>query len=124
MQVVMALFDATNPGGMPIRTQEDVNRRERYRKQKEAAKKKPPEEQKTPDQRKLEQKSIEQYFQQFKVKEQAKEKVLPKITDIVYDRNMLVVKHEAESDAYRKKQLETEITELEQKIAALVKENQ
>ena len=48
MQVVMALFDATNPGGMPIRTQEDIDRRERYRKQKEAAKKKPPEEQKKP----------------------------------------------------------------------------
>tara|TARA_Y100000385_G_scaffold274643_1_gene318057 strand:- start:341 stop:1003 length:663 start_codon:yes stop_codon:yes gene_type:complete len=48
MQVAMALFDATNPGGMPIRTQEDVDRRERYWKQKEAAKKKPPEEQKKP----------------------------------------------------------------------------
>ena len=59
MQLVMALFDATNPGGMPIRTQEDVDRRERYRRQKEAAKKKPPEEQKTPEQRKLEQKSTE-----------------------------------------------------------------
>lgn len=59
MQVAMALFDATNPGGMPIRTQEDVDRRERYRRQKEAAKKKPPEEQKTPEQRKLEQKSTE-----------------------------------------------------------------
>ena len=59
MQVAMALFDATNPGGMPIRTQEDVDRRERYRRQKEAAKKKPPEKQKTPEQRKLEQKSTE-----------------------------------------------------------------
>ena len=37
MQVAMALFDATNPGGMPIRTQEDFDRRERYRKQKAAA---------------------------------------------------------------------------------------
>ena len=54
MQLVMALFDATNPGGMPIRTQEDVDRRERYRKQKEAAKKKPPEEQKKPKQKSTE----------------------------------------------------------------------
>jgi len=60
MQIAMALFDATNPGGMPIRTQEDVDRRERYRRQKEAAKKKPPEEQKTPEQKKLEQRKFEQ----------------------------------------------------------------
>ncbi len=57
MQLVMALFDATNPGGMPIRTQEDVNRRERYRKQKEAAKKKPPEEQKKPKPKAIEKSS-------------------------------------------------------------------
>ena len=54
MQVVMALFDATNPGGMPIRTQEAVDRRERVRRQKEAAKKKPPEEQKKPKQKSTE----------------------------------------------------------------------
>ena len=57
MQVVIALFDATNPGGMPIRTQEDVDRRERYRKQKEAAKKQPPEKQKKPKPKAIEKSS-------------------------------------------------------------------
>ena len=57
MQVAMALFDATNPGGMPIRTQEDVDRRERYRKQKEAAKKQPPEKQKKPKPKAIEKSS-------------------------------------------------------------------
>ncbi|MFH1173354.1 MAG: hypothetical protein V1692_02395 [bacterium] len=71
---------------------------------------------------KLEQKSIEQYFQEFKVGEATKEKLLPKITGIVYDRNMLAVKYEAEKDPYRKQQLATEIEELEQKIAKAIKE--
>ena len=57
MQTVMALFDATNPGGMPIRTQEDVDRRERYRKQRESAKKQPPEEQKKPKPKAIEKSS-------------------------------------------------------------------
>lgn len=70
---------------------------------------------------KLEQKSIEQYFQEFKVPEADKEKILSRVTNIVYDRNMLVVEYEAEADEYRQKQIETEVAELEQKIAEIIR---
>jgi len=72
---------------------------------------------------KLEQKSIEQYFQEFKVSEKVKEKLLLKITNIIYERNMLVVKQEAETDAYKKKQLAREVNELETKIGEIIKAN-
>ena len=42
VQVAKALFDATNQGGMPVRTQADAERYQRYREQREAAKKNPP----------------------------------------------------------------------------------
>ncbi len=41
MQLVKALFDATNQGGMPTRTQADAERYKRYREEREAAKKNP-----------------------------------------------------------------------------------
>lgn len=41
VQVARALFDATNQGGMPVRTQADAERYQRYREQREAAKKNP-----------------------------------------------------------------------------------
>ncbi len=73
---------------------------------------------------KLEQKTIEQYFNEFKItSEKAKERILLKITDVVYDRNRHVTQYEAEQDEYRKKQLETGINELEQKIVEIIKEN-
>ena len=42
MQLVKALFDATNQGGMPVRTEADIERYKRYREEREAAKKNPP----------------------------------------------------------------------------------
>lgn len=54
--------------------------------------------------------------------EAKKEKLLPRITDIVYDRNMLVVKYEEEKDQYRRDQLLAEVGELEEKIAKIIKE--
>ena len=42
MQLAKALFDATNQGGMPTRTEADIERYKRYREQREAAKKNPP----------------------------------------------------------------------------------
>ena len=42
MQLVKALFDATNQGGMPTRTEADIERYKRYREEREAAKKNPP----------------------------------------------------------------------------------
>jgi hypothetical protein len=41
MQLARALFDATNQGGMPTRTQADAERYKRYREEREAAKKNP-----------------------------------------------------------------------------------
>jgi hypothetical protein len=41
MQLAKALFDATNQGGMPTRTQADAERYKRYREEKEAARKNP-----------------------------------------------------------------------------------
>ena len=42
MQLAKALFDATNQGGMPTRTQADAERYKQYREEREAAKKNPP----------------------------------------------------------------------------------
>ena len=42
MQLAKALFDATNQGGMPVRTEADIERYKRYREEREAAKKNPP----------------------------------------------------------------------------------
>lgn len=73
---------------------------------------------------KLEQKTIEQYLNEFNVTdEQAKERILLKITDLVYDRNRYVVECEAAPDEYRKKQLETGVNELDQKIIEIIKED-
>ena len=41
MELVKALFDATNQGGMPVRTEADIERYKRYREEREAAKKNP-----------------------------------------------------------------------------------
>ena len=41
MELARALFDATNQGGMPTRTQADAERYQRYREEREAAKKNP-----------------------------------------------------------------------------------
>jgi hypothetical protein len=42
MQLAKALFDAANQGGMPTRTEADIERYKRYREEREAAKKNPP----------------------------------------------------------------------------------
>ncbi len=74
---------------------------------------------------KLEQKTIEQYFQEFGIIDEAvKEKILLKITDLVYDRNRHVVEYESAPDDYRCQQLASEVQELEDKIAGIIKENQ
>jgi len=66
----------------------------------------------------LTQKSIEAFFKQYKVTNPDKKmKILPEVTDIIYDYNMLVVKYEKEKDAYKKKQILTDIKEEEEKIA-------
>ncbi len=58
------------------------------------------------------QKTIEYFFEKYHVADQAiKEKLLTEVTDSIYDYNMLVVQYEKETDAYRKKQLETDMVE-------------
>lgn len=71
---------------------------------------------------KLEQKSIEQYFDEFKIKDPDKKmKILPEVTRVIYDRNMLAVEHEKEEDNYKKKQILNDLAELDQKIEQIFK---
>lgn len=63
------------------------------------------------------QKSLEQYFTEYGVTDADKKaKLLPLITDLIYDRNMHVVNLEAESDEYKKHQIQEGIAELEDEI--------
>ncbi|EKD47197.1 MAG: hypothetical protein ACD_66C00177G0004 [uncultured bacterium] len=63
------------------------------------------------------QKSLEQYFAEYGVTDADKKaKLLPLITDLIYDRNMHVVNLETEADEYRKHQIEEGIAELEDEI--------
>lgn len=63
------------------------------------------------------QKTIEIFFDEYKVKKaDDKAKVLPILTHVIYDYNIAVVKHEQEEDDFKKKQLETEIAEIADKI--------
>lgn len=65
-----------------------------------------------------EQKSLEQYFTEHNITDaDAKAKLLPLITDLIYDRNMHVVGLEKfKDDEYKLKQLEEGIAELEDSI--------
>lgn len=64
------------------------------------------------------QKSLEQYFEEYGVADaDTKAKLLPLITDLIYDRNMHVVGLEKfQGDEYKRKQLEEGIAELEDSI--------
>ncbi|MBT3230764.1 hypothetical protein HN358_03210 [Candidatus Uhrbacteria bacterium] len=63
------------------------------------------------------QKSLEQYFAEHGVTDaDAKAKLLPLITDLIYDRNMHVVELEKEEDEYKIKQIQEGITDLEDEI--------
>ncbi len=63
------------------------------------------------------QKTLEQYFAEFGVSDiQVKTMLLPFVTDLIYDRNMHVVKLDMETDEYRRKQIEDGISELEAEI--------
>jgi len=71
----------------------------------------------------LGQKTIEYFFDHYKIKDPDKKaKILPEVTDIIYDYNMLIVKLEKESDEYRKKQILNDITELEATIDEIFKD--
>jgi hypothetical protein len=70
----------------------------------------------------LEQKSLEQYFQEYGVTDpDVKVKILDEITDVVYDRNMHVVRLDKVDDEYVKKQTLQGIKELDDKIERIFK---
>lgn len=63
------------------------------------------------------QKTLEQYFAEFGISDtQVKTRLLPFVTDLIYDRNMHVVKLDEETDEYKRKQIEDGIGELEAEI--------
>lgn len=65
----------------------------------------------------LTQKTIEQFFGEYSVTDpDIKVKILPTVTDIIYDYNMHVINYEKEKDEYKKKQILTGIKEVEAKI--------
>jgi len=65
----------------------------------------------------FEQKTIEHFFQKYEIVDpDMKAKLLPLVTDIIYDYNMHVVKLEKETDEYKKNQLVTGLQEIETKL--------
>jgi len=73
----------------------------------------------------LTQKSIEQYFAQYNITDpDQKAKLLQEITEIIYDRNIYVVQIEKEDDEYKKKQLLTDVQEMDKKIDEIIKDFQ
>jgi hypothetical protein len=66
---------------------------------------------------KYEQRTIEHFFQEEGVEDaDMKARLLPKLTHVIYGYNQSVIKYEAETDAYRKTQIEREIEEIHDKI--------
>ncbi|HUT21841.1 MAG TPA: hypothetical protein VMX18_00355 [Candidatus Bipolaricaulota bacterium] len=71
----------------------------------------------------LKQKSIEQYFADYKVTDpDQKAKLLPDLTRIIYDRNIYVVQAEKTDDGYKKTQIIKDATDLDKKIDEIIKE--
>ena len=65
----------------------------------------------------LTQKSIEQYFAEHNITDpDLKAKILPEITAIIYDRNLLVVQAEKEDDEYKKQQITNDVNEMDKTI--------
>jgi len=69
------------------------------------------------------QKTIEYFLEQHNISDpDQKAKVLPVITDIVYEYNMNVVEYEKEDDEYKKKKILEELKETEEKLGEIIKE--
>ncbi len=70
------------------------------------------------------QKTIEYFFDKYGVADpDTKAKILPEVTDIIYDYNMHIVNLEKESDEYRRGQIIVGIKELEAKIDEIFQEH-
>ena len=66
------------------------------------------------------QKSIEQYFVDYGISDpDQKVKLLPQLTDVIYDRNMHVVWYEKAEDELKKKQTLEGLEEIEQNIKGI-----
>jgi len=77
----------------------------------------------TEPQPELQQMSIESFFEKFGiVNDMQKIDLLPKITDLIYDRNQHIVKLEKEVDPYVKEQIVSGIKELEANIEKIIHE--
>ncbi len=73
--------------------------------------------------KKIEQKSIESFFQDYGVvNPDLKVKILPEITDLIYDYNLHVRELEKINDEYKQQQILTDIKEIEAKIISIIKE--
>jgi len=71
----------------------------------------------------LTQKSIEQYFADFNITDpDVKAKILPEVTAIIYDRNLLVVQAEKEDDEYKKQQITNDVAEMDKTIEETFKD--
>jgi len=69
------------------------------------------------------QKTIEYFLEKNNITDpDQKAKVLLAMTDIVYEYNMNVIEHEKEQDAEKKKKIEEELKETENKIGETIKE--
>ena len=69
------------------------------------------------------QRTIEFFFKKHKVNEQKlKVILLPRVTDLVYEYNVVIVKYGQVEDEYKKKQLQVDIEYIEEKIAKIIKE--
>jgi hypothetical protein len=70
----------------------------------------------------ISQKTIEHFFADHNVvNPDQKAKILPLITDLIYDYNMHVVRLEKEQDDYKKQQIITGINEINDKITENIK---
>jgi len=73
----------------------------------------------------LKQKSIEQYFADYNISDpDQKAKILPEITQLIYDRNVYVVQAEKEDDEYKRQQIVNDAIELDKTINEIIKEFQ
>ncbi|MBD3311765.1 MAG: hypothetical protein GF349_04735 [Candidatus Magasanikbacteria bacterium] len=70
------------------------------------------------------QKSIESFFSDYNVTDpDLKAKLLPELTDIIYDYNMHIVNLEKETDEYKRNQIMVGIKELRDKIDEIFSDN-
>jgi len=71
----------------------------------------------------LQQKSIEQYFADYNILDpDEKVKLLSKLTNIIYDRNMHVIWHEKADNELKKQQIEEGLKEVDEKIKEILQD--